>query len=76
MQNLAEWLNRICFCPNLKNMHPFEKSFYGELYKCDDNMLEQFQPIPVHDFQEIILHHLQPFLYFLHIRASVSKPVS
>ena len=39
-------------------------------------MPEQFQPIPVHGFREISLHHLQPFLHFLHIRASISKPIS
>jgi len=34
-------------------MHPFEKPFYRESYRGDGNMLEQFQPIPVHGFQEI-----------------------
>jgi len=57
-------------------MHPFDKPFYGGLYKVDGNMLEQFQPIPVHGFQGISLHHHQPFLHFPHNRASVSKPVS
>jgi len=57
-------------------MHPFDKPVYGELYKGDGNMLEQFHAIPVHSFQEISLHHHQPFLHFLHNRASVSKPVS
>jgi len=57
-------------------MHPLEKPFYGESYRGDGNMLEQFQPIPMHGFQEISLHHHQPFLHFLNIRASVSKLVS
>jgi hypothetical protein len=57
-------------------MHPFDKPFYGGLYKVDENMPEQFHAIPVHGFQEISLHHHQPFLHFLHNRASVSKPVS
>ena len=37
----------------------------------DGNMLNQFQKIPVHGFQEIDLHHLQPILHFLNIRASI-----
>jgi len=57
-------------------MHPFEKLFYGELYRGDGNMPEQFQLIPVHSFQEISLHHHQIFLHFLDIGASVSKLIS
>ena len=35
-------------------------------------MPKQFQPIPVHGFQEISLHHFHPFLHFLHICGFVS----
>ena len=82
MQKLAkcfeEKIHRIkfVFCPNFKTMHPFEKLFYRELYRDEENMPKQFQPIPVHGFQEISLHLHHPFLYFLHIRASVLKPIS
>ena len=52
-------------------MHPFANLFQGEMNMDDGNMLKQFQQIPVHGFEEIGLHHLQPFLYFLNIRASI-----
>jgi len=42
----------------------------------DGNMLKKFQQIPVHGFQEIGLHYLQPFFHFLNIRASIQKFVS
>jgi len=37
----------------------------------DGNMPKQFQQILVHDFKEINLHHLQLFLFFLEIHASI-----
>jgi len=52
-------------------MHSFAKLFQGEMRMDDGNMLKQFQQILVHGFQEIGLHHLQPFLNFLIIRASI-----
>ena len=39
----------------------------------DDNMPKKFQKILMHDFQEIGLHHLQPFLVFLEIHASIDQ---
>ena len=39
----------------------------------DGNMPKQFQQIPVHNFQEIGLHYLQPSLIFLEIHASISQ---
>jgi len=50
-------------------MHPFEKPFYGELYKGDGNMLEQFQPISLHGFQEsasITISHFCAFSISVH----------
>lgn len=40
------------------------------------NMPKKFQQILVHGFQEIDLHHLQPFLVFLEIRASIDQNFS
>ena len=37
----------------------------------DGNILKKFQQIPIHTFQEIGLHHLQPFLYFIEISESI-----
>jgi len=39
----------------------------------DGNMPKKFQQILVHSFQEIGLHHLQPFLVLLEIHASIDK---
>jgi len=39
----------------------------------DGNILNQFQQIPMHNFQEIDLHCLQPFLIFLEILASIDQ---
>jgi len=52
-------------------MHPFKKLLHGEMHMDDGNMLKKFQQIPVHGYQEIGLHHLQPFFHFLSIRASI-----
>ena len=41
----------ICFCHNLKTMHPFSNLFHGEMDMDDGNMLKQFQQILVHSFQ-------------------------
>ena len=57
-------------------MHLSTKLFQGEMHMDDGNMLKKFQQIPVHGFQEIGLHHLQPFFHFLNIRASIQKFVS
>lgn len=46
------------------------------MHMSDSNMPKQFQPIPVHGFQEIDLHHLQRFLIFLKIRASIDHNFS
>ncbi len=61
----------ICFCHNLKTMHPFAKMFHGKMHMDDRNMLKQFQQIPMHSFREIGLHHLQPFFHFCNICASI-----
>ena len=37
----------------------------------DSSLPKQFQPIPMHSFQEIDLWNLQPFSIFLEIRASI-----
>ena len=42
----------------------------------DGNMLKRFHQILVHGFHEIGLHHLQPFLCFLNIHASIDQNVS
>lgn len=42
----------------------------------DGNMPKEFQKILVHGFQEIGLHHLQPFLVFLEIHASIEQNFS
>lgn len=39
--------------------------FHGEMHMGDGNILKQFQQILMHNFWEIDLHHLQPFLSFL-----------
>jgi len=39
----------------------------------DGNMPKKFQQIAVHSFREIDLHHLQPFLIFFEIRASIGQ---
>ena len=39
------------------------------------NMPMKFQKIIVHGFQEIGLHHLQPLLVFLEIRASIDQNI-
>ena len=41
----------------------------------DSNIPKQFQQIPLHGFQEIDLPHLQPFLVFLEIHASINQNV-
>ena len=61
------------FCIFSLSMHPFKKRFHGEMHIDDGNMPKQFQPIPVHSFQEIDLHHLQPFSVFLEIHASIDQ---
>jgi len=52
-------------------MHPFSNLFEGEMHVDDVNMIKKFQQIPVHGFQEIGLHHLQPFLHFINICTSI-----
>lgn len=41
----------------------------------DGNMLKELQQIIVHIFREIGLHHLQQFLFFLAICASVGQHI-
>ena len=64
------------FCIFSICVHPFKQLFHGEMHMDDGKMPKQFQKIPVHSFQEICLHHLQPFLVFLEIRASIDQKFS
>lgn len=57
----------------LKTIHPLSNLFHGEMCMDDGKMIKQFQQIRVHTFQEIKLHHLQPFFIFLEIRASIAQ---
>jgi len=52
-------------------MHPLADLLDEDMHKDDGNMLKKFQQIPVHTFQEIVLHHLLPFFIFLDIHAPV-----
>jgi len=63
----------IYLCHNLKTVHPFKNMFHGDMHMDDGNMPNKFQKIPVHGFQKIVLHHLQPFLVFLEISASIGQ---
>jgi len=52
-------------------MHPLDDLFHGDMHMDDGNILKKFQKITMHIFQEIDPHHLQPFLSFLDICASI-----
>ena len=54
------------------HVNPFKNLFHGEVHMDDGNMPKKFPQILVHGFQEIDLHHLQPFLVFLEIHASIN----
>ena len=58
------------------SVHPFKNLFHGEMHMDTGNMLKQFQKFLAHSFQEIDLHHLQPFLFFLEIHASIDQNFS
>ena len=53
--------------------HPFKNPFPVEMHIDDGNIPNKFKQIPMHGFQEIDLHHLQPFLLFLEIGASIDQ---
>lgn len=50
-----------CFYHISKTVHPLVDLFHGERHMDDDNMLNEFQQIPMHTFRKIVLHHLQLF---------------
>lgn len=56
-------------------MHPLDELFHGDMHMDYGNILKNFQKILVHTFREIDLHHLQPFLFFIEIRASIGQDV-
>lgn len=62
-----------CFYHISKIVHPLVDIFHGEFHMDDGKFLKKFYKILVHMFREIGLHHLQPFLMFLNIYASISQ---
>jgi len=57
----------ICFCHNLKTIHPFANLFQREMHKDDGNMLKQFQRIRVCIFWEITHNHFYIFALSVHL---------